>query len=121
MNFTQAIGSCFSKYATFSGRAARSEFWYWALFVLLLSIATNIIDFTAFPDNELTPVSSILGLALLLPNIAVAIRRLHDIDRTGWWFLIAFTGIGIFLLLYWDCVKGTDGPNTYGPDPLAGQ
>jgi len=55
---------------------------------------------------------------LLLPGIAVAARRLHDLDRTGWWLLIAFTGIGIILLIVWDCMKGTTGPNRFGADPL---
>lgn len=62
---------------------------------------------------------NLANLGLLLPNITVAIRRLHDIDRTGWWLLLSFTIIGIPVLLWWDCVKGTDGPNRYGPDPLA--
>ena len=60
------------------------------------------------------------NLALLLPSWAVSIRRLHDINRTGYWVLIAFTVIGILLLIYWACLKGTDGDNDYGPDPLRG-
>ena len=58
---------------------------------------------------------------MLIPNISVAVRRLHDIDRTGWWFLIAFTIIGALVLFIWACMRGTPGPNRYGPDPLAGE
>ena len=53
-------------------------------------------------------------------GISVTIRRLHDLDRTGWWLLIALTGIGMILLIVWYCMKGTTGPNSYGPDPLGG-
>ena len=60
----------------------------------------------------------IVDFGLCLPSIAVSVRRLHDIDRTGWWMLIAFTGVGLILLLIWDCIKGTRGANRFGPDPL---
>ena len=59
------------------------------------------------------------NLLTFLPSLALCVRRLHDIDRTGWWVLIAFTIIGAFLLIYWACVKGTTGPNRFGPDKLA--
>jgi uncharacterized membrane protein YhaH (DUF805 family) len=120
MNFGQAIASGFQKYVTFSERAPRSEFWYWALFVFLVSILTNIVDFVMFPSGSFGPVSGIWQLAVFLPGLAVSIRRLHDVDRSGWWFLLIFTIIGALLLLYWDCVRGTSGPNRFGPDPLAG-
>ena len=116
MNFQQAITSGFQNYVTFSGRAARSEFWYWTLFAFLANIAATIVDLMLGLDF----IGIIVSLGLLLPGIAVAARRLHDIDRTGWWLLIVFTGIGIILLIVWDCTKGTTGPNQYGPDPLGG-
>jgi uncharacterized membrane protein YhaH (DUF805 family) len=114
MNFGQAISSGFSNYVNFNGRAVRSEYWFWTLFAIIVSAITAAID--AAIGIALT--NSIAGLALFLPGLAVAVRRLHDLDRTGWWLLLIFTGIGIFVLLYWDCVKGTDGPNRFGPDPL---
>jgi uncharacterized membrane protein YhaH (DUF805 family) len=114
MNFVQAISSGFSKYVQFGGRASRSEYWYWTLFSILASIAAGIID--GILGISIT--SAIVGLGLLLPGLAVSARRLHDIDRTFWWILITFTIIGWLLLLYWDCVRGTSGPNRYGPDPL---
>jgi len=114
MNFAQAISSGFSNYIQFGGRASRSEYWYWTLFSILASIAASIID--GILDLSIT--SGIVGLALFLPGLAVSARRLHDIDRTFWWVLIAFTIIGMLVLLYWDCLRGTPGPNRFGPDPL---
>lgn len=120
MSFTEAIASVFRNYATFSGRAPRSEYWYFWLFSILLQIATTILDRVLFATSDLSPLTSLVGLALFLPSIAVGARRLHDIDRTGWWLLISFTVIGIFVLLYWFCVRGTRGPNRFGADPLEG-
>ena len=122
MGFVEAIRSGFSNYVNFSGRAPRSEYWYWTLFVILVSIVANILDVVLFHGIH-SPLSTISGLGLFLPGIAVSVRRLHDIDRTGWWILLAFTVIGIFVLIYWDCVKGisgTIGPNRFGADPLGG-
>src|ERR1700742_103835 len=105
MNFGQAIASAFRNYVTFRGRACRSEYWYWFLFLLLCSIGTAIIDNTLFGDSDVyAPVTSLFDLATFLPSLAIGIRRLHDIDRTGWWFLIAFTIIGLIVLLIWACM-----------------
>jgi uncharacterized membrane protein YhaH (DUF805 family) len=120
MNFQDAIRSGFRNYVTFSGRASRSEYWYWVLFALLVAIAGSIIDHTIFPFASTGPIEGLTSLVLFLPGLAVSMRRLHDIDRTGWWWLIAFTVIGIILLLVWACTRGTAGANRYGPDPLAG-
>jgi uncharacterized membrane protein YhaH (DUF805 family) len=114
MNFAEAIASGLSHYVTFKGRAPRSEFWFWYLFVFILSIVGGVLDLML----EMQIVGSIIALGLLLPGISMNIRRLHDIDRSGWWCLIAFTGIGVILLLVWACMKGTTGSNSYGPDPL---
>lgn len=114
MNFVEAITSGFNKYVTFSGRAARSEFWYWMLFAFIANVVAGIVDGVL----GLGLVGLLVSLALLLPGLAVSARRLHDIDRTAWWLLIALTMIGIILLIVWDCIKGTTGPNRFGPDPL---
>jgi len=119
MDFVQAIGHCFHYYVSGHGRATRSEYWYWTLFAVLMTLFAAIIDAAMFPLMETGPFSLIVSLGLLLPSWAVAIRRLHDLDRTGWWVLIAFTGIGIILLIVWFCLRGTQGPNRFGPDPLA--
>jgi len=120
MNFTQAITSGFQNYVNFSGRAVRSEYWFWTLFTILVSIVAGLIDLALFRSLDFSPLQSLVGLGLLLPSLAVSIRRLHDLDRTGWWFLLVFTIIGAIVLLVWNCMRGTIGPNRFGPDPLGG-
>ena len=119
MNFGQAISSGFRNYVNFSGRAARSEYWFWILFVIIVSAVTAGIDFALFKDPQVLPLNTLSGLALLLPNLAVAVRRLHDTDRSGWWLLIALLPlIGLIVLIVFFCIRGTPGPNRFGPDPL---
>ena len=102
MNFGQAVSSCFSNYATFSGRASRSEYWYWCLFLLVGGFSALIADGLILENMETQPINLIFTLATFLPGLAVSVRRLHDVNRSGWWLLIALTGIGvIFPLLYW--------------------
>ena len=118
MNFGEAIASGFSNYVNFSSRAARSEYWYWVLFNVLAQVVTELIDNAVIGMSVTT---AIFSLAVLLPGIAVAARRLHDVDRTGWWLLLAFVPVvGLIVLLIWFCTKGTDGSNRFGPDPLRG-
>jgi uncharacterized membrane protein YhaH (DUF805 family) len=121
MNFVEAIKSGFQNYVNFSGRAIRSEYWFWVLFAVLVSIATSLLDYLIFPDMLLSPLNSLAGLALFLPGLAVSVRRLHDLDRTGWWLLILLTVIGVILLLVWFCMRGTVGSNRFGPDQLEGR
>ena len=120
MNFVEAIKSGFHNYVNFSGRAVRSEYWYWTLFSILVAIVSTLLDLVLFPRVEMSPINTIAELALLLPSLAVAVRRLHDLDRTGWWLLIILTGIGAIVLLVWFCMRGTVGANRFGPDPLGG-
>jgi uncharacterized membrane protein YhaH (DUF805 family) len=117
MNFSQAITAGFSNYVNFSDRAIRSEYWYWVLFIILAEIATTIIDMVI--GVQLT--TGIFGLATFLPSLAIAIRRLHDLDRSGWWILLVLIPlIGAIVLIVWYCAKGTEGSNRFGPDRLAG-
>lgn len=118
MNFWQAIWSGFYHYVKFSGRGIRSEYWYWVLFTIIGGLATGTLDYAMFPDANGSPLNSIFDLVTFLPSLGIAIRRLHDIDRSGWWVLIALTIIGVFVLLYWAAQKGTHGPNRFGLDPL---
>jgi uncharacterized membrane protein YhaH (DUF805 family) len=105
----------------FSGRAIRSEFWYWFLFAVLVVIATSVVDAVLFSELEVSPISTLAGLALILPGISISIRRLHDLDRSGWWYLLVFVPlVGGIILLIWNCIRGTVGPNRFGPDPLGG-
>ena len=92
MEFGQAISTCLSKYASFSGRASRPEFWWFFLFQVLASLAASLIG---------DWLNGVVVLLLLLPGLAVGTRRLHDIGKTGWWQLIMLTGIGYLLLMYW--------------------
>jgi uncharacterized membrane protein YhaH (DUF805 family) len=120
MNFVQAIKSGFSHYVIFSGRACRSEYWFWVLFAALVGAVTAALDAVIFGYHAgVSPFNGISGLILFLPGLAVAARRLHDTDRTAWWLLLVLTGIGAILLVVWFCFKGTSGPNRFGPDPLA--
>ena len=114
MSFVDAIKSGFSNYVTFGGRAIRSEYWYWVLFVILAEIVTAIIDYGILGYQITT---SLFGLAVFLPGLAVSIRRLHDLDRTGWWIFIGLIPlIGAILLIVWYCGRGTVGANRFGPD-----
>lgn len=114
MNFQDAIKFGFKNYVNFSSRAGRSEFWYWVLFCVIVSIVTLVLDGAIFPDNDLSPLNTVFSLLTLLPSLAVGARRLHDIDRTGWWQLVSFTIIGIILLIYWFVQPGQAGANRFG-------
>jgi uncharacterized membrane protein YhaH (DUF805 family) len=118
MTFGEAIKSGFSNYVTFGGRATRSEYWYWVLFTVIASLVALTVDteILGYSPNGASPIAGIFDLVTFLPSIAVAGRRLHDMDRTAWWLLIAATGIGAFVLIIWFCFRGTVGPNQYGPD-----
>ena len=90
MSFSAAVRSALTRYATFAGRARRAEYWWFYLFNILVSLATGVVDRvldTAF-DNEVGVVGVVTSLGLLLPNLAVTARRLHDTGRTGWWMLL---------------------------------
>jgi uncharacterized membrane protein YhaH (DUF805 family) len=109
------------KYAVFSGRSRRKEYWYYVLFVAIISIVLNMIDGLLGTYNGSTGaglLSTIFSLAVLIPSIAVSVRRLHDIDRTGWWVLIGLVPlIGWIVLLIFHVQDSTPGTNRYGPNP----
>jgi uncharacterized membrane protein YhaH (DUF805 family) len=131
MGFGDAVKSVFSKYATFSGRARRSELWFWALFLAVVAVALSILVNTTGGltiDLETMAISygatywiaSLVNLALLLPGIAVTVRRLHDTDRSGfWWFIGLVPLAGPIVLLVFTVQDGTPGDNRFGPSPKA--
>ncbi|MBN4098609.1 DUF805 domain-containing protein (plasmid) [Methylobacterium sp. OT2] len=115
VNFQDAIAICLKKYAKFTGRASRSEYWYFLLFVGLAQIISSIIDgFVIGFDKDIGPFSFITSLVTFLPFLAVAVRRLHDTNRSGWMFLLALIPIaGPIILLVFFCQKSKNEGNTY--------
>lgn len=104
MTFGESIRTCFSKYATFDGRATRSEYWWFFLFTFLVSAALSIF-------SEVLP--GVFSLGVLLPSLAVGVRRLHDIDKSGWFLLLWFIPvIGWIVLIVWAIQEGKE-PNRF--------
>ena len=102
MNFQTAIRSGFQNYVNFNGRASRAEYWWWALFTVILSFLLSSIN---------SSLGDLGSLVTLLPSIAVAIRRVHDVDRAGWFILVPF--YNLYLVLR----RGDSGENRFGPPP----
>lgn len=131
MNFTEAVKAYFLKWNDFRSRSSRSEYWWATLFVTLASFPAGfiiglVIGFLSLTvEFSETTMEIVLGIAMLPLNIFIiisstclVIRRLHDVNKSGWWYLIIFTIIGMIPLLIWYCSKGTDGDNRFGKDPL---
>lgn len=130
MTFMDSISTCFSKYISFSGRASRSEFWWFALFLLVGSFVAGAADSAIFGNNVFMLggmefsysagyIGNIFALATFLPAWAVEVRRLHDTGRSGWWLLLwLIPMIGFIILLIWLIGKGDEGDNEYGPDSV---
>ncbi len=119
MDFWQAVSSGFRKYTDFNGRAVRSEFWHFLLFVFLIgACAWNVDsailgrDWGEMPDmhmREIMPLSACWYILAAIPSFAVGARRLHDIDRSGWWLLLLGVPVlGALWLVYWAVLKGGD-------------
>jgi uncharacterized membrane protein YhaH (DUF805 family) len=111
------------KYADFSGRARRSEYWYFLLFYMLILIALSVVDVVMgwfSTDAGVGVLSGIYTLALLIPSLSVSVRRLHDTDRSGWWLLIGLLPlIGGIVLLVFFVQDSQAGANRFGPNPKA--
>ncbi|UVD59466.1 DUF805 domain-containing protein (plasmid) [Rhizobium sp. Pop5] len=138
MGFTEAVRTVLTqKYATFSGRASRSEYWWFFLFYMLLAIAIAVLAFVvgAFSGQQgevssgvvlVMVIGGLLALALVLPILSLQVRRFHDRNISGWWYLALiilgmvpyigpFTSLSITII---SVLRGTEGPNKFGPDPL---
>jgi len=121
MGFSDAVGTCWKKYGDFDGRAARSEFWWWALFVgvvqfvaaIVLTIVLIIFQNVGFLQWLSVLIFMVIVLAFILPSIAVSVRRLHDRDLSGWWYLLVFVPIGSVVLFVFYILPGTPGTNRY--------
>lgn len=140
MDFTTAVKTCFGKYATFSGRATRPEFWWYVLFLFAANIVLSFIDRSLFGWGMMGgsygagmgpgygmgwemsggPLSGLFSLATILPSLAVSARRLHDTGRSGWWqLLVLIPLIGWIILLIWYAQRGEAGANAHGEAPTA--
>jgi len=137
MGFGQAIATCFGKYASFTGRARRSEFWWFWLFNIIVTVILNIIDnavgwivdlgsetintgsgIITFANGDIGALSTIWALVVLLPFLSVTIRRLHDTDRSGWWWWIWLVPcVGPIVLLVFMLLDSTPGDNRFGANP----
>jgi uncharacterized membrane protein YhaH (DUF805 family) len=119
MGMGQSIATCFRKYAVFSGRASRSEYWYFVLFQVVLYIVLMVVDLFALRAST-GVLSTLASLILFLPGLAVLVRRLHDTDRRGWWLLISVIPlVGSIMLLVFLCERGTSGVNRFGIGPAS--
>jgi uncharacterized membrane protein YhaH (DUF805 family) len=103
-------------YAEFEGRARRMEYWMFVLINLFILIGIRMLDMLLGLDGV---IGFFYGLAILIPSIAVSVRRLHDTGRSGWWILIGIIPVlGTLVLLVFYCLDGDPGDNEYGPDPI---
>jgi uncharacterized membrane protein YhaH (DUF805 family) len=117
MTFFEAIGSDLRNCVNFSGRATRSEYWYWTLSVVVINVVLGVVDEKLNPGTQmgaLSWVTMIVFFASILPTLGVSIRRLHDIGRSRRWILLWLTLIGGVVVIYWACQPGTAGPNSFG-------
>jgi uncharacterized membrane protein YhaH (DUF805 family) len=121
MGFGDAVRTCWKKYGDFDGRAVRSEFWWWVLFLALVQFAAAIVltivliifQNVGFLQWLSVLIFMVILLAFILPSIAVSVRRLHDRDLSGWWYLLVFVPIGSVVLFVFYVLPGTPGPNRY--------
>ena len=128
MGFVEASKSYLVKWLNFKDRTSRSEYWWGYLFSIIISFAIGFIIGIAAALVGVEEGSTTMGLLqlpltlfIMIAGLSLSVRRLHDIDRSGWWFLIIFTIIGIFVLIYWACKRGNEGENRFGADPLGPQ
>ena len=121
MSFVQSVKRCFVNYKNFSGRSSRADYWFFYLFDIFVFNLMSIIQGSSNFGEGLISVDTLIimiGVGVGVPYLAVGVRRLHDVNRSGWWLLAAVTIIGIFLLLYWLIKAGDAEPNRFGEKPI---
>nr|WP_272209989.1 DUF805 domain-containing protein [Marinicella sp. W31]MDC2875839.1 DUF805 domain-containing protein [Marinicella sp. W31] len=121
VGFAEAFRLGFSNYALFHGRSSRGALWFWVLATWIVSVIVSGVDYALFGSSQPGILSGIWSLAILVPSYAVGARRLHDINRSGWWQLLVISVIGIIVLIYWYCQPGQAQTNDFGPDVEAGK
>ncbi len=115
MDFMTSVKTCLSKYATFSGRGIRSEFWWFILFCIIGGMVLGALDAMIFGYGSVGIFALIFQLGTIIPSLAAGARRLHDIGKSGWWQLLNLIPIiGWIILIYWFAQKGQDAENQYG-------
>jgi uncharacterized membrane protein YhaH (DUF805 family) len=122
MEFIPSVKDAFNKYGTFSGRSSRSQYWWFFLFGIMAGLFFSILDFAILgvdatstdPNEPIGWFNLLWSLFLIIPSLALASRRLHDVNKSGWWQLLYITIIGIILLLIWYCQKSDQVENNYG-------
>ena len=118
MKFTESVKTVYSKYATFSGRATRSEYWWFALFFYAIILCAVLLGVAMGIDKPIFALIGIFVALSFIPIVALRVRRLHDIGKSGWWIFLGLVPyIGEFILFIFS-VMGSDGENEYGPDPF---
>ncbi|HEV8022906.1 MAG TPA: DUF805 domain-containing protein [Candidatus Lustribacter sp.] len=117
MTMPQAIRSVFARWLTFSGRAGGTEYWWFVLFGVIVFGLAILLDHALFGRDALF--GAMCTLVFIVPYSAVAVRRLHDTNRSGWWKLLVFVPLGNIVLLIWLSLPSTSGPNRFGPMPDA--
>ena len=128
MGFIQATKNYFLKWVDFDTRSPRSEYWWGTLGATLVSIALGFIlgvvavAIGIATDFDMETVGNFLTIPLqiflMIAGVALGVRRLHDLNKSGWWVLLYFTIVGVPVVIYWCCLKGDDGKNRFGSDPL---
>ena len=122
VSYPEAIKLGFARYGDFTGRSTRAEYWWWVLFLVLADGLLTVVDMgigTYNTQSDLGLLSGLFGLSTLIPSFALGARRLHDINKSGWWQLMwfgFFLLVPIIVLIVWTIRQGDNGTNTYGPD-----
>lgn len=127
MVLVESVTSAFKNYTTFTGRASRGDYWWYVLGYSIVAVILTIVDKAVFGGGQTTaemmgdtgPLAGIWVLINIIPLISAGVRRLHDTDRSGWFYLIALVPLVNLYLLYVLATKGTAGQNRFGADPLA--
>ena len=109
----------FKNWNKFNGRANQAEYWYFTLFYFIISIILSVVDFSLLGYDPMDAtsmgvLSGLFNIVCIIPSLSVTVRRLHDVNKSGWNMLWALTIIGAFYVLYLEIIKGSEGDNDYG-------
>jgi uncharacterized membrane protein YhaH (DUF805 family) len=117
VGFMEYYTRAFQNYVNFNGRDTRKQYWMFVLINIVISAAVGIVCSLVFNESVASGIDSLYGLVLLLPSLGMVIRRLHDVGRSGWWYLLVFTIIGGIVVFIFLCLPSQEGENKYGPQP----